>query len=292
MERGCPSKKILLGIPTYARAFKIIKRSNSNLLFVGIESEPYVSPSVYTSEEGILSYYEVCELMRNKESRVYWDDIAEVPFAIVSNSASTDHDTSSNLWISYEDARSARKKVEYAKKMSLGGVSVWSLDMDDFKDMFCNLGSFPIIESVKEEFEHKITLITDDLKKSKSTAAMSTAVVSTKSVDGRIFENYDSENEYYETDNTKNSNDDDKSINRLPEKKFELSNNSIANQVQENYEILKKKLKKFKAFREIKIVACLDKQKCSLNSSNQIVLNYVFFYFFVFKIISNLLVRI
>lgn len=157
----------MVGIPTYARAFKIIKRSNSpNLVFVGIESEPFVTPSVYTSEEGILSYYEVCEMMSNKETRVYWDDLAEVPFAIVMQQQASDDAenedskassaSSSNLWISYEDARSARKKVEYAKQMQLGGVSIWSLDMDDFKGAFCNLGPFPIIEAVKEEFEHKV----------------------------------------------------------------------------------------------------------------------------------------
>lgn len=174
LERGCPSRKLLVGIPTYARAFKIIKRSNSpSLVFVGIESEPFVTPSVYTSEEGILSYYEVCEMMANKETRVYWDDLAEVPFAIVMNGAAVANDgdeddddnddeksilsrSSSNLWISYEDSRSARKKVEYVKKMQLGGVSIWSLDMDDFKGAFCNLGPFPIIEAIKEEFEHKV----------------------------------------------------------------------------------------------------------------------------------------
>ena len=42
---------------------------------MGIDSEPFVSPSLYTSEEGILSYYEVCEMMANKDSRVYWDDL-------------------------------------------------------------------------------------------------------------------------------------------------------------------------------------------------------------------------
>lgn len=129
LQRGCPAKKLLLGISTYGRAFKIIKRSNSpNLVYVGIDSEPFVSPSVYTSEEGILSYYEVCELMSNKETRVYWDDIAQVPFAIVTGkNESNDENMNSNLWISYEDSRSVKKKVEYAKKMSLGGVSIWSL---------------------------------------------------------------------------------------------------------------------------------------------------------------------
>ena len=79
MQKGCPSKKLLVGIPTYARAFKIVKRLNTpNLVYLGIDSEPYVSPSVYTSEEGILSYYEVCEMMsNNKDTRVYWDDLVK-----------------------------------------------------------------------------------------------------------------------------------------------------------------------------------------------------------------------
>ncbi len=74
IDRGCPAKKLLLGLPTYARAFKIVKKNSPNLVYLGIDSEPFVDQSLYTSEEGILSYYEVCEMLSNKENRVYWDE--------------------------------------------------------------------------------------------------------------------------------------------------------------------------------------------------------------------------
>jgi len=83
LDRGCPAKKLLVGIATYARAFQIVKKFNTpNLVYLGIDSEPFVNPSIYTSEEGILSYYEVCEMMSNKETRVYWDDLSEVIFKL------------------------------------------------------------------------------------------------------------------------------------------------------------------------------------------------------------------
>ena len=83
--------------------------------------------------------------MSSKESKIYWDDLAEVPFAIVATNNETDSETiQSNLWISYEDARSARKKAEYVKRMSLGGVSIWSLDMvRDAFDLLTQVFSIP-----------------------------------------------------------------------------------------------------------------------------------------------------
>ncbi len=159
LERGCPANKLLVGIPTYARGFKVTRKPNSpSMLHLGIESEPFLNPSLYTSEEGIVSYYEVCELMKNKDTKVYWDDVSLVPFAIINNDVAknTPQNPSSSIWISYEDARSARKKAEYVKQMGLGGVSIWALDMDDFKGLFCNLGPYPIIESIKQELERTI----------------------------------------------------------------------------------------------------------------------------------------
>jgi hypothetical protein len=63
-------------VPTYGRAFKILKSANPpNSVYLGVDSKPYVSPSVYTSEYGILSYYEVCDMVyNNKDTQIYWDD--------------------------------------------------------------------------------------------------------------------------------------------------------------------------------------------------------------------------
>jgi hypothetical protein len=63
-----------------------------------------------------------------------------------------------NLWISFEDPKSAAKKVEYVKRNNLGGVSIWSLDMDDSKGTFCKVGLFPIITAIKNQFESDKTI--------------------------------------------------------------------------------------------------------------------------------------
>lgn len=36
-------------------------------------------------------------------------------------------------WIGYEDSLAVKIKVAYARSVGLGGVSVWSLDLDDFQ---------------------------------------------------------------------------------------------------------------------------------------------------------------
>ncbi len=135
-------------MPTYARAFKI---SSTNVVHLGSSAEPYLTPSVYTDEEGVLSYYEVCEMLSSKQktAKVYWDHVSNVPFAIISGQSKD-----SNTWVSFDDSQSARKKANYVKANGLGGVSIWSLDMDDFKGLFCNLGAFPIIETIKQELEN------------------------------------------------------------------------------------------------------------------------------------------
>jgi len=196
IQKGCPANKMLLGVPTYARAFKITRKpSSQNLVHLGVDSEPFLNPSAYTSEEGVLSYYEVCELMANKETKVYWDDTAMVPFAIAPaknvNPTSTT-DLTSSVWISYDDARSARKKAEFVKQKNLGGVAVWSVDMDDFKGQFCNLGRFPVIEALKQELvrsildnhedtnEYSTMLTTKFINKASTTTPVKTTIIKPK----------------------------------------------------------------------------------------------------------------
>lgn len=42
-------------------------------------------------------------------------------------------------------------KVNYVKRMQLGGVIVWSYDMDDKTGTLCNQGPFPVLTTLKNE---------------------------------------------------------------------------------------------------------------------------------------------
>ena len=99
-------------------------------IYYDTEADPYISTSSYTLEDSTLSYFELCELMQNQETKTYWDQKAQTSFAIIKikESKPAKNDFKSlpySLWITYEDAQSARKKAEYVKNNTLGGVTFW-----------------------------------------------------------------------------------------------------------------------------------------------------------------------
>ena len=256
-----------MGIPTYARGFKVTRKPNSpSMLHLGIESEPFLNPSLYTSEEGVVSYYEVCELMKNKETKVYWDDVSLVPFAIINNdlAKNTPKNPSSSTWISYEDARSARKKAEYVKQMSLGGVSIWALDMDDFKGQFCNLGPYPIIESIKQELDRTILINPEENTEYSSLSTKKNFETSTKEpIRGKNETISDSD---IETPINQNGEEKPNLDTKFTTKFLHETTTKVILKANSTFNLSNKK---FHAVKRIKIIAALDKNKRQTNCSKK-----------------------
>lgn len=70
-----------------------------------------------------------------------WDNLTMTPYIL---------DLKAKTFLTFEDKRSIKIKTDYAKKMDLGGVWLWSVDMDDrlnsllsdvFSKEFCSTGS-------------------------------------------------------------------------------------------------------------------------------------------------------
>jgi chitinase len=74
-----------------------------------------------------------------------WLDKQAVPFA---------SDRSQHL-LFYDDLESISTKVAYAKSNRLGGVSVWSLDLDDLSGVYCMQGEMPLSNTIKECLEQE-----------------------------------------------------------------------------------------------------------------------------------------
>ena len=55
------------------------------------------------------------------------------------------------MWIGFDNIESLINKVNYLKNMRLGGVIVWSLDMDDKTGKVCNQGPYPVLNTLKNE---------------------------------------------------------------------------------------------------------------------------------------------
>ena len=133
LRKGIHPSKLLLGLPFYGRSFTLQNPKRS---------EPF-SPSsgpgragLATSEEGYLSYYEVCLIQKSGKATTKRDDYWLSPYVYFQDQ-----------WIGFDDVSSIRTKVEYARNLNLGGVMIWSLDNDDFRG-YCGQGNSPLVYTV------------------------------------------------------------------------------------------------------------------------------------------------
>jgi chitinase len=133
MNFGVPAEKIVLGMATYGRSFASAESDKVNGLSKGNGPKGRC-----TEAPGMLSYYEVKELLDAGKLKPSWDEAALVPYA---------YDSSSKLWVSYDDVRSFEKKMDFIDEKGLGGAMFWALDMDDFKH------GYPLISAVAKRYK-------------------------------------------------------------------------------------------------------------------------------------------
>ncbi|XP_064604127.1 acidic mammalian chitinase-like isoform X2 [Liolophura sinensis] len=137
LSKGAPPEKINLGLAMYGHDFTLKNLS---------KSAPGDPASVgqagkYTRQPGILSYYEIATLLDGGGQR-QWCDEQKVPFAV-----------KGNQWAGYDDEQSLKLKVAFAKKNKLGGVMVWSLDLDDFCGMGEEKTKYPLLTTVNKALQ-------------------------------------------------------------------------------------------------------------------------------------------
>ncbi|UJR10648.1 hypothetical protein I4U23_014843 [Adineta vaga] len=153
-ELGCPKEKLNIGLSAYGRAFslmgetgmgngKSVARRKSS---IGVKASA-AEAGKYTREAGVLSYYEICEMLKNNPSnRVYWHREMSVPYV-----------SSKSLWIGFDNVRSVTLKMKYLKDHGYGGVIIWSFDLDDKIGDVCNEGPFPLFNAAKQEKSSRLS---------------------------------------------------------------------------------------------------------------------------------------
>ncbi len=122
LAAGVPSNQFVLGIPFYGRGFKGVP-STSNGLF---QSFTDVSDQG-TWEAGTFDFKDLRDGTRghayiNHQGFIrYWDERAMVPYL---------YNAASNVFITYDDEESVRRKMDYAEANGLRGVMFWEMDGD------------------------------------------------------------------------------------------------------------------------------------------------------------------
>ncbi|XP_047351207.1 chitinase-like protein EN03 [Vespa velutina] len=148
LENGTPGSKIVVGIPTFARTWKLTSESQISGV-PPIVAEGPGEPGPHSGIPGILSYSEVCtkltetnlgRLRRVNDPSKKYGSYAYDPY---------NADTGAEgLWVGFEDTDTAGNKASYVKAKGLGGVAIFDLSLDDFRGV-CNGDKYPIIRGAK-----------------------------------------------------------------------------------------------------------------------------------------------
>ncbi|KAK4878385.1 hypothetical protein RN001_010891 [Aquatica leii] len=134
IRQGAVPSKLLLGIGGYGHSFTLANASNHG---IGAASVGPGSPGPDSKTPGILQYCEILDLEK-RGWRKEWSEEQQVPYCY-----------QGNQWVGYDDLKSIRKKVDFAKKTRLSGIMLWSVDMDDPRAQ--HGVKFPLLNTVKEE---------------------------------------------------------------------------------------------------------------------------------------------
>ncbi|ESP03839.1 hypothetical protein LOTGIDRAFT_109802, partial [Lottia gigantea] len=131
-----PKEKLILGLPLYARTFSLY---NTTLNNVGDVQTGSGSPGPYTQAPGVLSYYEVCKLIKVGIVTEKWDEESNAPYAV-----------SDTEFVTYDNQRSVKIKANFVKDNQYGGINVWELSYDDFGGNHCEAGNYPLLGTLKQ----------------------------------------------------------------------------------------------------------------------------------------------
>lgn len=97
MSNGCPSTKIVLGLPAYARTFSLKNPTETGIFS---KTHDYGPQGEFTKTSGFLAFYEVCLLKRKNTFKSVWLPKSKSFYMYKKND-----------WISYEDIKSFHMKV-------------------------------------------------------------------------------------------------------------------------------------------------------------------------------------
>lgn len=148
LENGTPGGKIVVGIPTFGRTWKLNEDSER----AGVPPVTADGPGAqgpHTEIPGLLSYAEICALLTehtvgrlrlvNDPSKKYGS------YAHQGYNSATEAD---GVWVGFDNPDTAGTKAQYVKSKGLGGVAIYDLSLDDFRGT-CNGDKFPIVKAAK-----------------------------------------------------------------------------------------------------------------------------------------------
>lgn len=160
VEDEIPKEKIIMGIPTFGRAYRLMFRNshpapftlavgsrlsaraltfnhissinhsldstttgnNNNNLLEAEKNRDSMSTTITTNEDFLIDYKEICNILKRPDTVVEFDLKARVPYLLTDDGYT---------WLSYENIQSVREKVRTIINYSLAGFMTWNLNTDN-----------------------------------------------------------------------------------------------------------------------------------------------------------------
>jgi GH18 family chitinase len=115
LSSGIPPEKLVLGVPFYGKGWAGVADSDNGLYQLAQGAAPG------TYEAGSFDFKDL-QKKYLPAWQAYWSEDAQVPWL---------YDPSSQIFISYDDARSLEAKAGYARDQGLAGVMIWEISQGD-----------------------------------------------------------------------------------------------------------------------------------------------------------------
>lgn len=153
---GLLANRIVVGIPTFARAWKLEKDAT----LTGsppVKTDGEAPEGVQSRTPGLYSYPEVCGMVLNTQNKDLKGEHG--PLRKIADPTKrygsyafrlADENGNNGLWVGLEDPESAGNKASFVRGKGFGGVAVFDLSLEDFRGA-CTGAKFPIVTKIKEK---------------------------------------------------------------------------------------------------------------------------------------------
>ncbi|KAI0440064.1 glycoside hydrolase superfamily [Xylaria telfairii] len=118
-KAGVPSDKIVVGVTSYGRSFRMTDSSCTGPLCTYTGSDSSATPGRCTRTKGYISNAEINELIAIGDTSKQWSDDTESDYVIYGNGD----------WVAYMDDANKESRIAKFKSLNFKGSSDWALDL-------------------------------------------------------------------------------------------------------------------------------------------------------------------
>ena len=124
-KAGAPTSKVIVGISSYGRSFKMATPgcSGPTCTFTGGQDASDATPGRCTGTAGILADAEIKEIISKGNVEQRLDPVSNSNILVYSGSQ----------YVAYMDEATKASRISLYQAMSFGGISDWSVDLQTFE---------------------------------------------------------------------------------------------------------------------------------------------------------------